>query len=457
MRKLITLTVIVTVLSLIFSACGFGSWQDEEAIRSISEIKRVTDEEGNVYIEISYQDDSPKDRFLLPEGTAISEVTSDYDSEKGVTNVTINYSDGKKPFTFEIPDGVDGASVYSAELIEKNGIKYISFKYRDSFGNELNSIDVNIDELRGEDGSTWHLGEGAPDKNPEKPVEGKVGDFYLDTENFVVYSMVIAGAWTKLGTIKGSGIREINAFMDENGKGGYQIITTDQEVDSSGQPLFDDGGAPIYVSYKVYSQTLNAMEVKYNSQTGMYEFIVSITDVLGNDIKIGAGEDKIQVQRPATWLSGDVPPDLMGGLIPGLESTPTFDGDFYYCKPYNQIWTKSDGVWVKLIDLNASQTSEVSVTFEPEGGQMPVGVNAYPSNHTVNQNGSVTVKMAKGSTYPQSNTIPVPTRDGYTFLGWYRSKDVQFVNGLPINYGAFNDMVPVTQDITLFALWEEIV
>ena len=452
MRKLLTLTAIILLLSVFFSGCGFGAWQEEEGIRSIQEIKRVTDEDGNVYLEITYQDNSPSDRFLIPKGTSITNVTTNYDSENRVTNVTMSFSEGTD-FTFEIPDGADGASVNRVEITEKNGLRYLSFKYVDALGNELNSWDINIDEFKGQDGSTWLMGEGAPDKDPEKPVEAKTGDFYLDTQSYAVYTKLSNGYWKNMGSIKGTGIVEILPFSDEKGQG-YEIVTSETLLDGEGQPVLDESGEEQKVSYKVYSSALTSMNVSYNATTGMYEFVVTVTDVLGNQITFGDGDSKIQVQRPATWLSGVLPPDLND--LPEFRQTPTFDGDFYYCTQYNQIFQKTNGSWKLLIDLSTSLTeNKVSVTFKPEGGTLSTDVNAYPADHTVNQDGSVTVRLEKGSTYPQASVIPTPQREGYVFLGWYKTKNVEFVNGAPINNGAFTDMVPVTENITLYAIWAE--
>ena len=450
MRKLLTLTAIILLLSVFFSGCGFGAWQEEEGIRSIQEIKRVTDEDGNVYLEITYQDNSPSDRFLIPKGTSITNVTTNYDSENRVTNVTMSFSEGTD-FTFEIPDGADGASVNRVEITEKNGLRYLSFKYVDALGNELNSWDINIDEFKGQDGSTWLMGEGAPDKDPENPVEAKTGDFYLDTQSYTVYTKLSNGYWKNMGSIKGTGIVEILPFSDEKGQG-YEIVTSETLLDGEGQPVLDESGKEQKVSYKVYSSALTSMNVSYNATTGMYEFVVTVTDVLGNQITFGDGDSKIQVQRPATWLSGVLPPDLND--LPEFRQTPTFDGDFYYCTQYNQIFQKTNGSWKLLIDLSTSLTeNKVSVTFMPEGGTLSTNVNDYPADHTVNQDGSVTVRLEKGSTYPQASVIPTPQREGYVFLGWYKTKNVEFVNGAPINNGAFTDMVPVTENITLYAIW----
>lgn len=446
MRKFLSLVAIVLVSALMLSGCGFSSWQDDEVTKNIKEIKRVSDNDGKVYLEITYTDDSDPDRFLIPEGVSIVSAKADYSSVDRKTTVTIRYSDGSAPFVFEIPDGVDGSAVNKVEITEKNGMRYLSFKYVDADGNDLQSWDVNIDEFRGDDGATWLFGEGAPDGDPSNPLTAKAGDFYLDTENFVVYNKKADGTWQNMGTIKGTGISSIKPFYDDKSlTGGYEIVTTDILLDGDGNPILDDDNNLQYVSYKVYSSAVNQMEVSYNEETGMYEFVLTITDAMGNKISLGAGDDKICVQRPPMWHHGYDRPDS------NSFSAVTFDGDFYYSLTYNEIYMKKNGIWELLVSLKSDEEINCEITFKPEGGVLSTDENAYPSANGIpmfNTDGSVTVKVKKGQCYPSSNSIPVPVREGYVFRGWYKTKDTS-----PIN-GAFTDMVPVYENVVLYALWD---
>lgn len=452
MRKFLSLIAIVLASALLLTGCGFSSWQDEETAKNIKEIKRVSDNDGKVYLEVSYTDGSDSDRFLIPEGVSIVGATADYSSTERKTTVTIKYSDGTKPFVFDIPDGVDGAAVNNVAVIEKNGIRYLSFQYVDAEGNELQSWDININEFRGDDGATWLFGEGNPNGEAEneetgekgkEAVKGKQGDFYLDTSDYVVYNLKADGSWQKMGSIKGTGISSIRPFTDDKSTmGGYEIVTTDILLDEAGNPVLDDDNKPKYVSYKVYSSAVNKMSVNYNKETGMYEFVLTVTDVLGNPIELGAGDDKISVQRPAAWFSGALPPDFITEI--------TFDGDFYYCTTYNEIYTKKGGVWVSLVNLKSEEEKMCDITFMPEGGEMIKDVNLYPGTTAFKADGSVVVSLKKGSCYPvETVNIPVPTKEGYEFLGWYKKKDAT------INNGIFTDMVPVYENITLYARWQE--
>jgi uncharacterized repeat protein (TIGR02543 family) len=47
--------------------------------------------------------------------------------------------------------------------------------------------------------------------------------------------------------------------------------------------------------------------------------------------------------------------------------------------------------------------------------------------------------------------IPIPTRPGYKFMGWYTKRSVN-----PATMSPFTDFTPVFSDLTLYAIWEEI-
>lgn len=444
MRKLLTCIALILASTLLLSGCGFSSWQDEEVLKTIKEIKRVTDSDGNVYLEVVYTDDSEADRFLVPEGVSISSVNSAYNSEEKKTTVTITFSEGE-PYSFDIPDGVKGNSVSGVKIATlQDGLKYLVFEFVDAEGNELEATKINISEIKGDDGATWLLGSGAPDANPD--LSAKAGDFYLDSEHFVVYNKKADGSWQNMGSIKGTGITKIEPFGDEKGEG-YEIVTTEQDFDEEGNPLYDDNGNPVFKSYKVYSSALNGMNVTYNAETGMYEFVVTITDVGGNPITLGAGDNKIQVQRPATWLSGLVPPKYNETI----NGTPTFDGDFYYCTMENTIYTKQNGEWIELIKLPSdSDVVKCNITFHLEGGTLSTDVNLYPAGTTFKGNDTVVVPVNKGECYPSSCAIPIPTREGYEFIGWYKTKN------LTLNNAPFTDMVPVSGDLELYAIWQPV-
>ena len=54
------------------------------------------------------------------------------------------------------------------------------------------------------------------------------------------------------------------------------------------------------------------------------------------------------------------------------------------------------------------------------------------------------------NTYFKQNgygNIPVPTREGYTFLGWYTTKTIGPTSGV------LTDLTPILSDLELYAQW----
>lgn len=457
MRKILSITAVILSILMILSGCSFSSWQDEESVRAIADIKRVTDNDGNVYIEISYTDESDSDRFLIPKGVSITDVESAYDVEKGETKVTINYSDGTEPSVFTIKDGEDGTAVSGVKIKTINGSRYLCFEFVDSDGNFVDDWQLDISEFRGddgEDGATWLFGEGEPKKDETGDAEddsddviyGNDGDFYLDTAEYIVYNKQ-DGVWVKLGSIKGAGIQNIQAFSDEDGSG-YEIFTTEEKLDDTGNPMTDENGDKIYVSYKVYSSAVKGMEIIYDDTTGLYSYTITVTDSQGIEVVL----DTITVQRPSAWLSGQSAPEE-------YTETVTYNGDFYYCIGNNTVYKKIDGAWVVMVTFpSADNKSQVTVTFDANGGVFSTDRTKYPAlAQPYDDNSRLDVILYEGDYYPAAYDIPTPTLEGYTFIGWFAKPVTGSVTDEELlNYGRFTYLTPVTSDITLYAAWRQV-
>lgn len=88
--------------------------------------------------------------------------------------------------------------------------------------------------------------------------------------------------------------------------------------------------------------------------------------------------------------------------------------------------------WIDGVDtgIRADIEGEHVIRFDPNGGQLPEG-----------QPGEITVKHG----YNIDN-LPIPTKDGRDFLGWYSDFD----DGI-----LFTDLTVVHEDLTLFAAWDQ--
>ncbi len=84
-----------------------------------------------------------------------------------------------------------------------------------------------------------------------------------------------------------------------------------------------------------------------------------------------------------------------------------------------------------LINGRLGQPEQVTISFEAMDGDMPDG---YDHPVTVNINKTI--------------TLPLPTREGYAFMGWY--------TGFTANDSQVNNATPMTQTMTLYAKWTAI-
>ena len=115
-----------------------------------------------------------------------------------------------------------------------------------------------------------------------------------------------------------------------------------------------------------------------------------------------------------------------------------------YGRGYNIYGFKyDDGKLICEIRNTPNQTNNVYI----ESGSY----SSAPVTYTVsyNANGGSVTPESEEATGGSSVTLPVPTRSGYIFLGWSKNKSA----GSP-EYEQ-GDSITVTEDITLYAVWEE--
>ena len=146
--------------------------------------------------------------------------------------------------------------------------------------------------------------------------------------------------------------------------------------------------------------------------------------------------EQLKFQRPADpnqWLYGSEEPGRLKGE----------DGDYYFDTYHKVIYVKEKGNWTKVISFKEeSETVYFTVTFDlndEDDAKMPEG--ARPG-----------YQIEKGTYFASAGygDIPVPTREGYRFMGWYTKKAVNHATMSP-----FTDLTPVFSDLTLYALWEQ--
>ncbi len=97
-------------------------------------------------------------------------------------------------------------------------------------------------------------------------------------------------------------------------------------------------------------------------------------------------------------------------------------------KKYNPSYTGSEKQWIE--DYVNGTLTEYTVTFDLNGGTAPSG---FKSSVKVN--------------YGKTVSLSIPTRSGYSFIGWY--------TGTTVVDGIFTTTDIVTGDLKLIAIWEK--
>lgn len=154
------------------------------------------------------------------------------------------------------------------------------------------------------------------------------------------------------------------------------------------------------------------------------------------DIVYTTGEkETVTFPRPADpnkWYSGANTNDL---------DDPFYgkDGDFFFDTAHQEIWLKENGSWKKIVAFE----STYNVTFD---------LNDDEENRASMPKGATTIYTIPAGEYFTAHgyDIPIPTRKGYNFMGWYTKKLVN-----PVTMSPFTDLTPVCGNITLYAIWEK--
>lgn len=160
-----------------------------------------------------------------------------------------------------------------------------------------------------------------------------------------------------------------------------------------------EGGVPLYRQYNPYATTgthnytADKDENDHLVSVGWKEEGIGWYGVKNASDKPGQNEDKPENPAPGTPGTDTPNPDTPGTDTPDPDPTP-------------------------------EQTKTYTVTFDP--------ANSTPV---------VTVKVKEGSTVSAPEK---PTRDGYTFLGWFAGRN----SGSPFDFST-----PITGNITLYAQW----
>ncbi len=203
------------------------------------------------------------------------------------------------------------------------------------------------------------------------------------------------GTERNLGNIKGSagtdGVGLQSVSINENGE---LIITlsNNQQV-NAGKVVGTDGKDGREVELRV-DEARNYIQWRYKDEETWYD-LISLEALTGEQGNAG---------------------------LNGLSAYEIY-------KQYYPDYEKTEEEWIDdLVNGRLATVEKVKITFELNGGQ-----------------GISEMEVVKGRTVD----LPLPSRCGYRFLGWY--------SGDGVFDGKFTHFLPVVKDLTLYAKWELII
>lgn len=139
---------------------------------------------------------------------------------------------------------------------------------------------------------------------------------------------------------------------------------------------------------------------------------------------------KFPIPQVSEWNSGDGSPNNQNGK----------NGDFYFDTKNGVFYKKVNNIWTKVCKVpNVEGAYDYLITLDKNAEDALLDDKLKYISVTPNTN-----LVHNGS------SLPIPYRPGYTFAGWYATK-----NEPTVNNGVFTDLTIVTSNITLYAHWVE--
>ena len=340
------------------------------------------------------------------ESLYISNITSEV-LEDGTTKVTIIYEDEElSPTVFYIPKGEQGDKGDKG-----NGIYSINYETNEETGEITVTIIFTSSDM---EPVSFKLYNGVSMTGINSYVDEETGTTYFEVE----FS-------------DGSKSEPIEVPKGEKGEDGSYLI------DYGVVQNEEDGSQVIYFTFSTgefVSCTIPKPE-KGEDGRGIKSIIGSEDDeyyYVTFEYTDDSEPTTLHFSRPENpneWHTGSgIPSSILGK-----------DGDFYFDVDRKDIYSKKNGVWIKIVDFDDSETLyTVEFNLNGENAKFPEGSN-YSNYYTI----------PEGTSFASNNeTIPIPVREGYSFQGWYTTRTPSIVNGM------FNDLTIVSGDLTLYAKWE---
>ena len=314
--------------------------------------------------------------------------------EQGNAIITITYTDSsKKPVTFTLPKGENGQDGAGIKKVEYTQDQYGVTTVTISFTNSLEPVSF-----------TLQPGKSIADVKFEKDESDNTLIIFIDSDGNELSPITVFKGDTGE---QGNGIVSIISKENSDGSSTLTITLTDESTYEVLVPAPKQGrGVISIVSRKEGAQYI--MTVFYNDGTS----------------------EEVFFDAPPAWTTGDAKPGDSFG----------YDGDYYFDIAHDIIYVKENNVWTVAVEFNTN-AAEYSVIFDLND------TTAEPASFAVGQRSYV---VQKGETFYSSGLdLPVPTRSGYTFNGWYTTTVPN------VTHGVFNNLTPVMSDMTLYANWSK--
>ena len=332
--------------------------------------------------------------------------------EDGRTKITISYVDDvSEPAIFYIPKGEAGVNG-----VNGNGIKAITSIQSDDKKNTILHIEFTSKDMQPVEVMV-------PNGVSVSGVETTVDEKTKDTTIIINYS-------------DGSKSEPFIIPRGEKGEAGRGIKDYQCTIN-------EDGSQKLVFTYTDGTTSTCVVPAPQKGDTGKDGNFITAISAYEDEFKyyitfvFNEGEPKMidfnKPEKPNTWLNGLGKPNDESGK----------DGDFYFDTKANSIYKKTEGSWIIIVDLDDNdEMYQITFDLNDKDGE---GVEAELPKGFRN-----TVFIGRGKYFATTDMqLPIPTRVGFEFGGWYTSKTPN------INNGTFTDLTPVFDNLTLYAKWNK--
>lgn len=481
------LALALILITLILTGCG--GFFAEPSVEIVDVIQEPLTAEGYLPFYFLYADGSTSQTFMIPPGQAgaiggdgrgIASINYEWDKDNHRTKLIVTYNDEGNTVE-ENPLYVYGITATEPEY-DENGDPFFWIYY----------VDPNNPELTDDEKGTKIKIPRGIGLNPKQAEQLENGDWKLTLEWSTGESQTIVIPAGKAGE-DGKGVDSITASMgtaldfDDEGNclvGKYLIHIKSSEEGAAPQ-LFvldppptsrwfegqtnDDRDA--LETVKVGDFFLNTgLKIIYKAEEGPNDKIKWVESVrlgIGSEEEItvifdwndGSGKTYRSTRRlGSTFFRDDAVSDFPIPQREGYRFVGWFTDisrvnpeDFNGIAPFGpttSILPSEDTDTLKLYAIWESTT--FNVRFHLNNAE---AIDA-PDGFVLEQDGGPFCYTVEQNTYFTTNydRIPVPTREGYTFMGWY-TKPVD-AEDLNVTMSPFTDLTPICSDLDLYAIWQ---